>query len=357
MVHVVLFSVIALGFMTRKTGKFSQAVPFIILFAFASIRYMFGNDYKVYYQNFYLAKLGGTIYHDLFFEYLNKFFPNFFLMIAFLSLLYIGVVYWMMRKNVPSQYMCVGLFVFVISPPLFLMNLSALRQCIAMLLFIIGAHFCTKKNYIAYIILILIASQFHSSAIILLPFVFLINDKPFNRKYFIAFCAILGLLLTWDGFVGAIVNVLKNFEDGKFLPYATQGLTNSVRATILSSFSMFYVLFNLPELKGNALVYSKLYLVSPTLAVLAIRISMLTRIQMYFDIFALVALPLILKHNVEKGRVVVDRKNIVGTVVEIAKRYVLPALIFIVYCLRYYSFFANPRWEAFTTYKTIFSII
>jgi hypothetical protein len=357
MVHIILFSTIALGFLTRKSSKVAQLFPFLILFLFAALRYKFGNDYNGYYQNFYLIKLGKTIYHDVFFEYMNKIFPDFFSMIGVISLFYIGVVYWMVRKNVPSDYICGGLFVFVISPYLFLMNLSALRQCIAMLFFMVAIHFGTKKNYIVYVVLLLIASQFHSSALVLLPVIFVVNEKPFNKKYFIGFVSIVVLMLISDGFVQSIGKFLDNYEEGRFSAYIDDELTNSLRATILSGISMVYVLINLPDLKGKALVYSKLYLLSPTLAVLAVRLSQLTRIQMYFDIFAIVSLPLIFKHNLEKGEVIIKPNDEFGAILEIFKRYVFPMLIIIIYFLRYYSFFTNPMWKSFTTYQTIFSAI
>jgi hypothetical protein len=108
-------------------------------------------------------------------------------------------------------------------------------------------------------------------------------------------------------------------------------------------------------LEGKYLVYGKLYLFSLALAVIAIRLSPITRIQMYFDIFAIVALPNMFKRNLEKGKVKIDKNNLGTAIIEILKRYVLPALIVIVYFLRYYSFFTNPMWERFTTYQTIFS--
>ncbi len=358
MVHIILFSAIGIGFLTRKAGKIAQSFPFLILFLFSAFRYMYGNDYSNYYYNFYLIKLGKSIYRDLFFEQMNKVFPDFFLMIGVISLFYIGVIYWMLRKNLPSNYLCAGLFIFVISPYLFLMNLSALRQCIAMIFFIVAVYFGIKKNYIVYVALILIAYNFHSSALILLPTILIINKRPFDKKYFVGFVAIVSALLMFDGFVQFIGKFLENYEDGRFSAYMSGDVAgNTFRATLLSGIYLFYVLLNLSELKGTTLVYSKLYLLSPTLSVLAIRLSSLTRIQMYFDIFSLISLPLIFKHNLEKGPVIIDSKNVFGTILEIFKRYVLPILIILIYFLRYYSFFTNSLWRSFTTYQTIFGVI
>ncbi len=355
MVHVILFSIIGLGFLTRKSGKWGQALPFVSLFIFSAIRYDFGNDYLNYLKKFDLIKLGSSFFGDPLFELLNKISPSFEFLIFITSLLYIGIIYWLVKKEVPKEYVCLSIFIFIISPYLFGVCLSSLRQCLAMLFFVIAVHFSNKKKYLLYIFFVLVAMQFHQSAVILLPFLFFANERKFDKKYVIAYFVALVVLLTMDNFTTIIKDLASGFDDKNYLHYANNGLTNSIRATILSGISALYVILNLPELKGKTLMYSKLYLFSPTLAVLSIRMSSLTRIQMYFDIFAIVALPLIFKHNLEKGKVEIDRTQIGKTILEIAKRYVLPALILIIYLLRYYSFFTNEMWDAFFVYRTIFS--
>lgn len=355
MVHVILFSIIGLGFLTRKSGKWGQALPFVALFIFSAIRYNFGNDYVSYYNKFNLIKIGGEVFKDPLFEWLNRVSPSFQFMIFITSLAYIAVIYWLVKKEMPKEYICLSIFIFIISPYLFLMNLSSLRQCIAMLFFIVAVHFSNKKNYLLYFFFVLVAMQFHQSAVILFPFVFFANERKFDKKYVFAYLAVLAVLLTMDNFTSIIQNIASGFDDKNYLYYANNGIKNSLRATLLSGISALYVVLSLPELKGKTLMYSKLYLFSPTLAVLAIRMSSITRIQMYFDIFAIIALPLIFKHNLEKGKVEIDRTQIGKTILEILKRYVLPALILIIYLLRYYSFFTNILWEEFFVYRTIFS--
>ena len=184
---------------------------------------------------------------------------------------------------------------------------------------------------------------------------FFISERRVSKKYLFAFCGILLFFLTTDSFLLLIESIVSKFDDGNYILYAQSGSTNSLRATLLTSISLIYTLLNMEDLEGKYLVYSKLYLFSSALAVIAIRLSPITRIQMYFDIFSIVALPLMFKHNLEKGKVEIDRNNIGKTLLEILKRYVLPTLIVIIYLLRYYSFFTNPTWTSFGTYQTIFS--
>ena len=134
-------------------------------------------------------------------------------------------------------------------------------------------------------------------------------------------------------------------------------MTNSVRATLLSSIYMIYVALNIKKLRGDALVYSKLYLIGAVLGVVAFKLSALTRIQMYFDIFAVISLPSVFQCTLERGDIIIGKNNIVVTIWEILNKYALPVLILLIYLLRYYSFFTNPMWRSFTEYETIFSAV
>lgn len=75
---------------------------------------------------------------------------------------------------------------------------------------------------------------------------------------------------------------------------------------------------------------------------LAFRVSMLTRLEMYFDIFSIVAFPRMLAR---------PRRD--ETLPGFLNNVVFPAAILLILLLRYDSFFHNPMWERFCTYRTI----
>ena len=76
---------------------------------------------------------------------------------------------------------------------------------------------------------------------------------------------------------------------------------------------------------------------------------------MYFDIFSVAAIPAILRTDLTRGVIRVDRANVAATLWNILNRFALPTLVFTVYVLRYYSFFTNPSWSAFFEYQSVFS--
>jgi transmembrane protein EpsG len=121
-----------------------------------------------------------------------------------------------------------------------------------------------------------------------------------------------------------------------YIYYYEKGFQNCLRATLISSFFFFLVAFNMNKLKGKNTIYGKLALISTILSILAYKVSMITRVVMYFDIFMIIAIPTIfIKMN--RG----------------LKKKLLFLIMLTIYLLRYYSFFTNPLWESFVKYKTI----
>ena len=359
MVHVWLALAILFAAVGAK-NKYIQRVAFVILFAFAALRFMYGNDYYNYYLWFNYIKAGfeSPFKTEFLYNFLNRYLPSFPVLVALSSALLMVVVYRLINKNLPTNYAWIGICIFVISPALFLMNLSALRQSIATCFFVMAVNLACKKNYVGYLAMVVVAALFHKSAILLLPFCLIANPRPVKRLFcWLFLLGTLAMLMFPGVLLNVVVWVAERFGDKNYIYMAEQDMQNSIRATLLTSVFFFYVLFNLPRLKGKALVYAKIYMISPLLGVLAREISMLTRLQMYFDIFAIVALPTIYMQTRARGPVKVNRRNILITYWDCINKYAIPVMIIAIYLLRYYSFFTNSEWEAFFTYRTIFLLL
>lgn len=360
MVHIILATIILIALIGYNKDKLITRFAFFLLFLFAALRYMYGSDYSAYFTKFNALHSGWKGFFDgeVLFILLNMVCPNFYVLVAVTSFAFVIVIYYLITRNLPRNYVWVGLLIFIINPQLFLVNLSAMRQCLAMLLFIAAIPFAYRRKPIPYILLLLVGALFHKSILILIPFYLFISPKPVRAGKIILVLAVVFAGLYLVDMVGLVKYVAAWFDDSQYMHYATNEMTNSLRATLLTSVYFVFVLFNLPRLKGKMLVYGKLYLISTMLGVLAFRVSMLTRIQMYFDIFSVVVIPAILIELRKEGRVKVDRSHPIASVWGCINHYALPILIFVIYGLRYYSFFTNPMWSRyFAEYRTIFELL
>lgn len=351
MVHVTLLLSTFVAYV-KKRQKISLIIAFAMLMIFAALRYKFGNDYVSYMNNDVLIRSGETpTLTDPLFVVLVKFSGSFYIFIAITSLISIIPVYYLIIHFVDADYRYLAFIIYCLNPYLFLMSLSAIRQTLAIVFFIFAIRYSIKRKLVPYVMCIVIATLFHRSALILLPFYIVANDRKVSKLQLTGLLTILLILVFAEGVFNSFVQFGLNFFGIlNYAYYASLGNTNSLRATLLSSVYLVYIVINIRKMKGTTLAFSKLYIIGCALSVLAYRLSMLTRFQMYFDIFSVVSIPMTIKMN-NAVAVTSDRRY------RMINKYAFPVLIFTIYILRYYSFFTNPMWKPFTEYHTIFSQI
>lgn len=99
----------------------------------------------------------------------------------------------------------VSIFLFLASADYISWMYNGIRQFTAVVITFISAGLLLKNNKIRYIILVIIASLFHQSALILLPFAFVVNGRAWNKKtIFVILTAV---------FVVAFIGQFTNFLD------------------------------------------------------------------------------------------------------------------------------------------------
>lgn len=80
-------------------------------------------------------------------------------------------------------------------------SLSFIRQCIAIAIYLFSVEFIKKKQFVPYLLIILLASTFHKSMLIMIP-VYFIAQIPVNWKSLLSYSglAILVSVLAWPLF-------------------------------------------------------------------------------------------------------------------------------------------------------------
>ena len=363
MVHIifsvaVLLSAIPVGHAKKRVYLYWLA--FLLLFLFAALRYDFGNDYMSYFNNYVAIRHGNLeIYGEEFlFTLFNYLSPSFTFLIFVSSFGFLFVVYQLLKTNLPPENIWIGLFIFLFSPYIFLVNLSAIRQCLAMLLFIIAVCYISnhdRNRFPVYVILILAASFIHKSAVLLFPVYFIANDKPIRKTDVgILFAVVTFLLINQNVFSEFINSVLRLFDDKNYYSYFHSDNSNSLRSILLALIPLCYLLFNSFRMQGKSLIWIKLSIISYVLSILAFQSTSLIRVRMYFEIFSILAIPQIfLAVNKETITVISEETEPAHSFFSVINRYVFPAMIILICLLKYYSFFRDPVWKSFLHYKTI----
>ena len=350
MVHFTLLFSSFIAFL-RHNKKSLLLFSFMILFIFSALRMDFGNDYDSYKSIYEIIKSTGTnsLYDDNpLFVLLNKLSPTFQWFIAVTSFIFLFAVYKLIKKNVEEEYHGLALLLFLLNPYMFLINLSSIRQSIALALFIWAISFAVKRKLIPYVLLVFAASLFHTSAIVLLPFYFLAKPKKVSRVFLIVFIIILAALVLNPFSYDWMLKLFEEFlSDTRYDRYFEEARGNGLAATAVAVMYLIYMLLNIRRIDGKAAAYAKLYLVSTAISVLAYKTNMFTRFDNYFIIFGLITIPSIIQWN---------RENETNRLLYMLNVYVFPAFILGTYGLKYFNFFVRDEiWVDFRTYKVNFT--
>lgn len=207
MAGVLIFNLIAVLFAwLESSGRFKHGLKFSILtvFLFLALRYDYGNDYMSYLN--YFVKVNSESHlnpeivrikgNEIGWLYLNRFFglfgqSGFIAMTIVLAAFSSYVLFRFIKMHVPPQYYWFAIFFYVFNFETMLILCSAMRQAVAISLFLLAFEFIYKKNILKYLVLIYIGTLFHSSAAFLFP-LFLLGYRNFriNNKHIVVVIAI-----------------------------------------------------------------------------------------------------------------------------------------------------------------------
>jgi transmembrane protein EpsG len=182
MIGTLIFNIIAVFFAwLESSGRYKHGLKLSLftVFVFLALRYDFGNDYMNYLDSFsdinsysfFDTTLLSTKNVEWGWIYLNRIFGplGFFAMIAVLAAFTSFILFRFIKKYVPSQYYWFAVFLYVFSPYHMLVLSSAMRQAVAVVLFLLAIDFIVQKEVVKYLIIISIATLFHASAGFLFP--------------------------------------------------------------------------------------------------------------------------------------------------------------------------------------------
>ncbi len=163
----------------------------------------------------------------------------YFMIIAAVCLLCVAYVY----KKYSSNFF-MSMFLFVASADYIQWTYNGVRQFIAAAVLFAGIGLFLKKKYIPLIVLILLLSTIHASALIVLPFVFIVRGKPWNIKMSVFLCVVLFAMLFVNQFTDLITNVMENTQySGSINDFLNTRGTNLLRVLVFSMPALIALIF------------------------------------------------------------------------------------------------------------------
>lgn len=247
-----VFAVLLVLLEDKRKISFGFGIAYFIVTFLQAIHYNYGNDYMGYlhefnyFISFDISNESKLVYHDAFWPKLCYAFKpfGFFGFVAFLSFFQNTVYFYFIRKNIVLGWQAFGVFIYLFTPSLYMLNMSMLRQGLAESIFLMSFMLVEKKNFLYTIFafgLMLFCGQIHSSAFffipfLLLPYIPMKNVKPILGIVLIIFV----LLLTSKEMVENVFMFFFKFDQfERFLYYYGNSDT---------SFDVVYMIFSIPSI-------------------------------------------------------------------------------------------------------------
>ena len=193
MIIVIIVSTIAMCltiFSSYSPLKQGLKIAFLLVTILACIHYQYGNDYNSYYSAWQVISNNSlkvclfgskSIFDDgvrpetgwIIINKLFSFKNGFYYLVAALNILINGVYYFIITHNVPRRYWWLAFFIYIFSYQYYLLNFSMMRQGLAICLGILSVYCFGKNKYAWFVGLSVWNVLLHTSAVILIPIVFI----------------------------------------------------------------------------------------------------------------------------------------------------------------------------------------
>lgn len=309
---LVILSVFFTWLQQVRVLKNGMKLSFFLVFLFLALRHDYGNDYSGYFinfleletlqdDNFYIkANEVGWLYLNYFFKYLFGG-VGFHLMVASMAGWICFVFYRFTTKYIPSKYYTFAVALLLLEPNNILVLSSAMRQSLAVSIFLVSFDFLLQKRYLLYTVGIFLASLFHATA---LYFVVLILLNVSNWRIYLqyVFIILFGLvyLLNSLTLIFDLANDLSEYQDSIYSTYTDADKDFSKYGLGYALIVFFYL--SMLIINRNAYQYSperntivKVVIVMLFLSVAGIANTMISRLGFYLFPIVVIAYSLTLE--------------------------------------------------------------
>lgn len=311
--YIVIVSSIAACLLTyAQRFKFKKAMffAFFLIGIISCIRCDYGSDYPSYYKIFHNIVTYPFDLDNLFDQteppgwillcYLFE--PiGFFGFIAALSVFQIIVYYKLIKNYVPLKMRWIAVVIYLFNPTIWLLQLSMMSQGLAISLFLLAFPYIEQKRWKTALIILLIASYVHMSALILLPFTFIGLLKVQYQKIiaFILIIAAFAMFFSSSVLYSVFGSVLQLAQFQYYEEY--YGAQNDENV----SFGLGFLMQIIPFVAAIVLMiknkFNHTFFIATIIYFMALVILPITkiipltvRVTYYFEVFSIITMPYII---------------------------------------------------------------
>lgn len=283
----------------KQKPLFSFYIVIMIIFiVIAGCRDSIGDTgmYRHFYEQVITDTVGEGAYEKgfiFFITILTKISPDSQLMLFVTSFITQGLIIWFLRKY--SSYFELELFMYIASG-YFVTTMNGVRQAMVAAIMLLGTRFLIERKFTPYLILCLLMSTIHTSALVMIP-VYFIADKENWSKNFVQTIIIMIIVALFGGVIMKLI--FKLLEGSKFGEYSQFGEGgSSIFRTIIAMVPIIFSYIQrdkLREIFPQCDVFVNLSIVNMLIMALSLYNWIFARMTFYFMPYTFVLLPYCIK--------------------------------------------------------------
>lgn len=129
-----------------------------------------------------------------------------------------------------SRMIDLSLFVYI-TGGLFLVSMNGIRQVLAAAIAFVAIKYLIKGNLLKYMLIVILASLFHQSALILIPIYFLVRFKAWSKATVALIILSVVIVIGFDQFSALLFSALEGTQYGHYKDFA-EGGANFLRVAV-----------------------------------------------------------------------------------------------------------------------------
>lgn len=271
-------------------------ISYFLTFLFLALRHDYGNDYASYWGGFLSLQSfdDESFYYrgnEVGWQYLNYAFKflfgnvGFHLMLASMAAFTCFVLYRFTIKYISPKYYTFAIALLLLEPNNILVLSSAMRQSIAVAIFLLSFDYLLHRRYFLYTAGILLASLFHTSVLVYIVLILLnfVNWKIYLPYVMLVIFAFLGALSNLNALFGNL-NMFLESQESEYLIYTQQGQEESTFGLgfVLSFFLYFLIIVvNRKAKRFDQNTITKVAIVGVFFLILGLSVNMASRLNFY----------------------------------------------------------------------------
>ncbi len=337
-------------FCFRKPSNTKNAIFTVIAFTQLLIimlcRYQIGYDYNMYAVGFNFMNDDGFsnfTYKDwetgfvVLTKLLGLILPDYIWYMGVLTFITILPAAVFIYKNSEMPWVSTILYINLF---LFFMSMNFLRQAIAMSFVMLAWHFVKRNKFFPFLILILIASLFHQTVLVMIPVYFLIKMQPTFKELIIYAYLLLWFYISSTGFINLITRFYHEEYTGSV--FLTEGLSFIYAILPLAVTILTFILVKAGTInvtKENKYIIN-LSLIGTIMTVTMSRHSIIERLSYYFLLFVILLVPVVYQSIRTKGvKLNVSDTKTIDIATEGQKKAAAVIFLIVVLALSYVHFY------------------